>query len=159
MIGPNIELINRIKLVYHDRAMDIYEVPDPRPYFEVLTGSAEMHVSSRTKVDLRCTEKTRLLRRELYFPGWSVTASGAKFPIRCYKDLFQEITLPAGTWRVHFSYLPPYMELGFAAFLVGLLILAATWFLPWRSWRERSGSRLDKVVGDLEKPVAQAVVS
>lgn len=116
---------NNFQRVYSDSVMSIYELPQPSPYFEAIDGNCQLSASSRTDLIATCDGPARLVRRELYFPGWAATVNGASTPISEYGSLFQSILLPVGTSRTQFSYLPPGALAGFACFIVALLAIAA----------------------------------
>jgi hypothetical protein len=108
--------------VYGDTVMAIYELPAPSPYFE----STECRVASaeRERVSTDCPAPGRLVRRELFFPGWRATVNGAAAPVGLHRDLFQEVTLPAGRSEVRFEYAPPGIGWTWLASGLGLLALA-----------------------------------
>ena len=120
--------------VYRDRVMSIYELPNPRPYFEVVHGQCQLDVASRTALDAQCTTSATLVRRELYFPGWRSSINGQPANIGAYDNLFQTLSLPPGHSRIHFSYVPEYMEFGVGAFGLALLALTVS-IIPIARWQ------------------------
>ncbi|MCY0876853.1 MAG: YfhO family protein, partial [Firmicutes bacterium] len=76
---------------------------------------------------------TVLVRRELYFPGWTAKVNGKSVPIHEYKSLFQSIQVPAGRSTVVFTYLPPHENWATAGFAIG----AALVILPPIFWRRK----------------------
>ncbi|HET6185196.1 MAG TPA: hypothetical protein VFA03_16590 [Acetobacteraceae bacterium] len=117
---PDSRLVRR----YQDRMLSIYEVPDPAPYFEVIGGDcAGPAPLSRTDVRLSCRTPATLLRRELFFPGWSAEVNGRPAPVQPYAELFQAVSVPAGESTVRFTYAPPNILWAWAALAVAALAL------------------------------------
>ena len=118
--GPQLEAAH-LRPVFTDPQITIYELPHFAS-FESTSGPGcrvvSRHISSAT-VD--CAHPGRLIRRELYFPGWSATANGRTVAIRPYDTVFQEVAVPAGSTTVRFSFQPPHMKEALAAFALGLL--------------------------------------
>ena len=93
--------------VYADTAMEIYELPDPKPYFEVVAGECALLFGERALVSADCRTPATLVRRELHFPGWSATLNGGQAPIAEHRGLFQAVELPTGRSSLRFDYAPP----------------------------------------------------
>jgi hypothetical protein len=90
--------------VYGDDVMSIYELPDPRPYFQAVAGGCTVEARERTRAVASCAAPGMLVRRELFFPGWTATVNGTPAPIRELEGLFQAIDLPQGKSEVRYSY-------------------------------------------------------
>ncbi|MDZ5647262.1 hypothetical protein [Nitrospirillum sp. BR 11828] len=103
-----------------DRIMDIIELPGARSYFTA--EGCQLTPTSRETVTADCPAPTTLTRLELFMPGWTATVNGASRPIGREGPLFQMVDLPAGRSEVRFSYQPPYMAWGYAAFVAGLAL-------------------------------------
>ncbi|WP_020069849.1 glycosyltransferase family protein [Paraburkholderia caledonica] len=114
------------KQVFADQVMNIYELGQPKPYFEELGQACQITSHDRERVTAYCSAPSTLLRRELFFPGWSAKVNGSLAQISEHKDLFQTITLPAGESSVVFSYEPPHMIWAWTAMLVACSML----FMP-----------------------------
>jgi hypothetical protein len=112
------------KRVYRDDVMDIYALPEPKPYFDAVSGQCEVHPVSRTSTALDCTGPATLLRRELFFPGWTASVNGQVVEPAVYQDLFQSVSIPSGHSAVEFSYSPPHMMWAWLAFGLAALGLA-----------------------------------
>lgn len=112
-----------VNLVYHDTVMDIYQLPNPKPYFELVSSNGNIVFSSRTSLTVDVDKPTVLIRRELYYPGWYVKIDGSKAPVNIYNSIFQQVTIPSGRHVVQFYYWPNYMNYALAAFAVGLVLL------------------------------------
>jgi hypothetical protein len=113
-----------VKKAYSDTVMSIYELPDPRPYFEVIAGACSVRARDRTHATVSCDAPARLVRRELFFPGWSATVNGAPAPLAEHEGLFQRIELPKGSSEVRFAYAPADIGWAWLASLCALVALA-----------------------------------
>ena len=103
--------VRAIRRVYSDSLMTIYKLPHPAPYYSALGGPCVFRgVAALNSVLTQCLTPSRLIRRELYFPGWIVTVNGRPASIRRYQGLFQSIGLPKGISHVRFSYSPPHEQ-------------------------------------------------
>ena len=109
--------------VYHDPAMTIYRLPHPRPYAEA-PGCA-LAVRSRTEMEADCPRGAELHRLELFYPGWSARVNGRAAEIGEFDRAFQRVALPAGKSAIVFSFAPPGIGYGLAAFGAGVLALLA----------------------------------
>ena len=107
--------------VYADAVMDIWELPHPAPYFQVMRGGPCTLLSmQREDVTLECVAPATLLRRELYMPGWRVALNGGPAEAVQQDGIFQSATLPAGRSQMRYHFAPPYVEFGWAASLIGI---------------------------------------
>ena len=127
-------------LVYHDAVMNIFALPDAATYLDApgcrLTGSREA-------VQADCPLPARLIRRELFWPGWRVSLNGAAATLEP-NGIFQSVTLPPGRSDVVFRYAPPGIAWALALCAAGGvgLLLAAIWpgLLRWHArWLQRRG--------------------
>jgi hypothetical protein len=114
-----------IKMVYSDAVMNIFELPNPAPYFEALSGACKVEPHGRTEAVVDCAAPSILLRRELFYPGWTAQVNGADVAITRYKDLFQAIALPRGRNTVRYRYAPPHIIWMWLLFWAAVLSLAA----------------------------------
>lgn len=115
-----------IRSVYSDPALTIYELPNPAPYFETTGAACLLGVEGRTRIAAQCAGPATLVRRELFFPGWTATVNGAPAAIAEHREIFQAVALPAGRSEVRFDYAPPHI---LWAWLVSFAALAA-WIYP-----------------------------
>ena len=113
------------RLVYRDNTVDIYELADPAAYFSTISGHCQLQPASRDIVSAACTQADRLIRRELYFPGWTASIDAASADLLPYDTIFQSIALQQGTSSIRFSYRPPYAGWAFTAMCLGSLVMAA----------------------------------
>ncbi|MEE3626674.1 hypothetical protein UCD39_22305 [Nitrospirillum sp. BR 11752] len=107
-----------------DGIMDIVELPGARPYFTA--EGCQLAPISRDSVAADCSAPATLTRLELFMPGWTATVNGAARPVGREGPLFQTVDLPAGRSEVRFQYQPPHIAWGYAAFLAGLALAAAS---------------------------------
>ncbi len=110
-----------LRKVYADSVMDIWELPDPAPYFQVIQGGpCILSTARREDVTAECAAPATLLRRELYMSGWGVTVNEAASVAVQQAGIFQSAALPLGRSQVRYHFAPPYIELGWAASIVGM---------------------------------------
>ena len=115
-------LMHGFHKAYGDSVMDIWEVPEPAPYYEVMQGGpCTLATEQREDVTAVCSSPAKLRRRELYMPGWNVRNNGAAIQAVQQDGIFQATILPAGLSKVHYNFLPPHMEIGLTACLAGLV--------------------------------------
>jgi hypothetical protein len=127
-----------LRKVYADSVMDIWELPNPAPYFQVIQGGPCTFLSmQREDVTAECVAPATLLRRELYMPGWRVKVNGMAAAAVQQNGIFQSDTLPAGRSQVRYHFTPPYVEFGWAASLVGMAGLICQVILIGRSSRQQ----------------------
>jgi hypothetical protein len=120
------------RLIYVGQDMDIYELPDAKPYFETTGDACAVHPLSRESVNVNCTKPSHLFRREAFYPGWNASVDGAATPITLTDDIFQGVAVPAGDHQVTFQYRPTHFWLiviGFWGGLITWLTLAGLPFL------------------------------
>lgn len=110
-----------LRKVYADSVMDIWELPDAAPYFQVMQGGPCRLVSMRREeVTAECSAPAVLRRRELYMPGWGVRVNGDKSVAVQQDGLFQLAALPAGRSQARYHFAPPYVNFGWVASLIGM---------------------------------------
>jgi len=115
-------LMHGFHKAYGDSVMDIWEVPKPAPYYEVMQGGpCTLATEQREDVTAVCSSPAKLRRRELYMPGWNVRNNGTAIEAVQQDGIFQATMLPAGLSRVHYNFTPPHMEIGWAACLTGVM--------------------------------------
>jgi hypothetical protein len=114
-----------VPLVFHDSVMDVYQLPDPAPYFDVRGGDCTLSPDGRERVAAQCTAPATLIRRELFYPGWAAELNGEAAAVGLADNLFQAIRLPAGSSDVRFRYAPPHSGWAWGASVLGLACLLA----------------------------------
>jgi hypothetical protein len=112
-------------LKFRDSAMNIYELPNPAPYFRA--PGCTIDATSRASVTSRCNAPSTLCRIELNAPGWTANLDGRTVvPTDC-DEIFQGVRIPVGISHLSFMFSPPHERAaGYAASmaLVVLLVLA-----------------------------------
>jgi hypothetical protein len=80
--------------------------------------------ADEVRLDVGLREPGFLVLLDTYFPGWVAEVDGTRVPILRADYNFRAVHLPAGTWRVRFSYRP-------LSFAVGLTVGvgSAAWLL------------------------------
>lgn len=118
--------------VYSGDDMEIYELPRPKPYFEVLAGACRIQPLDRTALTSECDADGYLMRREAFYPGWRASIDDRTRDVDETREIFQGLPLPRGKHRIVFSYCPSHAWLIAIAFIAGIggLLLAG-----WREWR------------------------
>lgn len=110
---------------YTDSLMDIWELPNPAPYFQVIQGGpCALLTMQRENLTAECAAPATLIRRELFMPGWRVTVNGTAVAAVQQSGIFQSTALPVGRSHVQYRFTPPYVEFGWAASIVGIAGLA-----------------------------------
>jgi hypothetical protein len=106
-------------LAFHGTQTNVWRIPNPAPYWSA--PGCQITQATRRKLRLTCPKPSTLLRRELFFPGWTATLNGAQTPLR-QDGLFERIALPAGPSTITFAYAPPFIGWAAAAGLAGLVL-------------------------------------
>ena len=113
-------LRGELRRVASDSVATIYALEDTAPYFDPVTPSCTTVARGRQRVRVDCPSATRLVRRELAFPGWSVRVDGRPARLLSHDRVFQAVDLPRGTHEVTFSYRPPYWSWAVLLWVVGV---------------------------------------
>jgi hypothetical protein len=114
-------LMRGFRKVYADSVMDIWEMPEPAPYYEVMEGGpCALTMVKREAVEAACSSPAKLRRRELYMPGWNITNNGGASEAVQQDGIFQTTTLPAGFSKLRYNFTPPHVEIGWFACIAGL---------------------------------------
>lgn len=101
----------------------IYRLAGSAPYFTATDPRCTVRSSTRQVATLTCPGRATLVRHETALPGWSARVDDAAAEIRPHADLFQSVSVDAGTHRVAFSYSPPAIGWGYLAFAGGCIWL------------------------------------
>ncbi len=111
-------------VVFQDQTMDIYQLPNPAPYAEITAGTCQLQTFGRQHFVTDCTTPSKLLRREMFYPGWYAIVNGKRTEIT-QSGLFQTLNLPAGHSTIKFVYVPSYILPCCLIALLALLVWAA----------------------------------
>ena len=128
--------LSGLRKVYTDSLLDIWELPNPAPYFQVTQGGpCTLSTMNRENVTAECIAPATLVRRELFMPGWRMAANDkAATPVQ-QEGIFQSDALTAGHNQVRYYFTPPNIEFGWAAAAVGIAGLIWQFILIRRSKR------------------------
>lgn len=118
--------------VFGDPLTAIYELPHPAPYMEAFGGACVVRDEGRQRARGHCDAPGAMVRRELFFPGWTATVNGVPAKVEKTGEVFQQVALPAGDVFVQFRYAPPFVGWAYAACAVGLGALSGS-FLQKRT--------------------------
>jgi len=77
------------------------------------------------------SQEVALVRSSAWLPGWRATAvndaTGQSKALTVKRhDLVQVVTVPPGTWRVHFHYHAPFIGIGLISSAIGVALLGIT---------------------------------
>lgn len=117
-----------LESVFINSSFEIFKLPHTKNYFE--SFPACLHTNeSRNSLEVTCPTEAILVRRELSMPGWHATINNQKIQLGTDEDIFQSIHLPSGHSKIKFHYAPPYIEYGYAALSIGVLLIISS-YLP-----------------------------
>ncbi len=122
-----------LRLVRRTPLAWIYHLDSATPYFSAGSGCVLIPHGLQT-VRSSCSHSARLVRLELFFPGWRAAVDGRCVPIHRVDDIFQSVTVPSGSHTVSFSYVPPDFDLSVLGLLLGAVwvVVGAIAPLPHR---------------------------
>ncbi|MCQ8277133.1 YfhO family protein [Acetobacteraceae bacterium KSS8] len=113
-----------LPVAFDDGSSAVLRLPHPSPYAETSGADCRIAVRGFDEMESDCAAPARLLRRELFYPGWTATVDGIPTTIiPADADTFQSIPLPAGHAAIRFRYAPPHIGLAVLASLAGLGLL------------------------------------
>jgi hypothetical protein len=110
-----------LQLVFRSPTTRIYRLAGAAPYYRA--PGCQVISTSSDSVSLTCPRPTTLVRRETWFDGWTARVNGRPAHIRRIDGLFQGVSVPAGTHRLTFSFLPPGMSWAAIGLLAGCALL------------------------------------
>jgi hypothetical protein len=130
VIHPNVFTASEIetyklKLVFSDSLYQIYQLPNPTPYFNVGSGACSLQPLGLNKVKANCQSSSTLDRDELNMEGWHATVNGKSVAVQTSKPIFQKVDLPKGKSIVVFMYQPKHIKIAEAAAIIGILALVS----------------------------------
>jgi hypothetical protein len=112
---------HRLKLVDRTPTTWIYEITRAAPF--MTAKGCRVSAVSFDAAEVSCPRPSRLIRRETSLPGWTARVDGRALTIGRVDGLFQSVTVPAGTHRVTFSFVPAEMGWGLIGLVAGCLLL------------------------------------
>ena len=111
------------RLVLRSPTTLIYRLTRAAPYFGA--GGCRVMSAERDSARVLCRRSTTLIRRETWFAGWTAQLDGRPTPIRRVDGVFQAVTVPAGSHRVSFRFVPVGMDWALLGLLAGCALLVA----------------------------------
>jgi hypothetical protein len=111
--------------VFTGAAADIYELPNPKPYFEILEGKCLLYPNGKDELMAKCAKPSKLIRRELFMKGWTAKVGKKALSMEEYSKLFQEIDLPSGDSHIIFYYSPPHIIISYFLMTLGAVAIGA----------------------------------
>ncbi len=130
-------LRSQLRRVAGDSVATIYALEDTAPYFDPVGVGCTTVPQGRQRVRVDCPGATRLVRRELAFPGWSVRIDGEPARLVSHESVFQAVALPPGTHELTFSYRPPYWSWAVLLWVLGVAWIGVDTVLSVRTARRR----------------------
>jgi hypothetical protein len=112
---------HRLRLVDRTPTTWIYEITRAAPF--MTAAGCRVSAASFDSAQVTCPRPTRLIRRETALPGWTARIDGHAVPMGRVKGLFQSVTVPAGTHRITFTFVPVEMNWGLIGLLAGCVLL------------------------------------
>jgi hypothetical protein len=109
--------------VFESSDMDIYEIPGTKPYFETVEGRCDLRAENRSTLSVNCASDSKLIRRELFYPGWTASVGGTNVKIEAYDGIFQAIKVPPGKYTITFTYTPTNWPVILTLFLLGAVLV------------------------------------
>lgn len=122
------------RLVYRDPITEIWELPTAVPAFtmrpeSIIPVPCSVVDHGWNEATVSCPRNSVLVRQVQYLPGWSATVNGTAVPVVKNTSgppgLFQQVSVPAGTSTVRFTYLPPYELPALVAAGIALVVILA----------------------------------
>jgi hypothetical protein len=115
------ESLKTLRLVFRSPTARIYQLAGAAPYYRA--PGCQVSSAGPESVSVACPRSTTLVRRETWFAGWSARVNGKPAHIHRIDGLFQGVTVPAGSHRLTFSFLPPGMSWAGIGLLAGCALL------------------------------------
>ena len=107
---------------YSNKAVDIYQLPNVAPYYQA-TGGCSIKDESINAAMVNCNSNGSIIRKELYMPGWSVTANGKLVALHEHNATFQSLDLKKGTYNLKFTFSSPYSLYSWLVFAAALFFV------------------------------------
>jgi hypothetical protein len=114
---------NGLKLAFSDSVYQIYRLPNPRPYYQIIKGKCRIEMAQLSSAILNCNRESIMSINELYMPGWMAKAGTKNLKVMKYGSLFQQIKLPKGQYDLAFNFEPKHIKFGEAVAVFGLVSL------------------------------------
>ena len=116
---------------YHGPTTSLFRLPSPQAYFAA--DNCRLEPTSRDVLETHCRENSTLIRRELYYPGWTATVNGADAAIKSYDTLLEEVKVPKGESTVRFHYEPRHARPALITSAIAFAFIVACFVFGLRS--------------------------
>ncbi len=113
--------VDDMSLVFKDDTAAIYRLSNTVPYASSPDAGCKVEIISRQALHSSCSAQGSVIRREMYFPGWSATVNGTAAEVS-RSGLFQSIAVPEGDADIIFSYAPPHVRFAFVVAMLAALV-------------------------------------
>lgn len=124
--------------VYRDKLMSIWEQHGADPYYTTSGSSCSLQDQRRNALVATCTGAARLVRRELFMPGWHATVNAHQVAITPDHGIVQSIDLKQGRNRIAFHFTPPFEPVAWILFWFSVASLV--WLIvPRRAAGSKTG--------------------
>ena len=134
-----------VEKVFADAKADIYQMPNPRPFFSTSRSDCSVASTNVNAVNVNCVSAgTTLIRTELAMAGWSAYVNGRAVPITTSHGVYEAITLPKGQSVVTYKFFPPHEKYALLAGLLAAIFLVGSW-LAERGYVHRRRTAADRV--------------
>jgi uncharacterized membrane protein YfhO len=113
-------------------------MPHPRTFFSTPNSTCTITSTGDNTATVNCPKSTTLLRTELSMKGWKASVNGKQATIVTKDHVYQQVSVPAGTSTVTYSFSPPHerdaliVALLGGLFLIGSLVNERFPFVPTR---------------------------
>jgi len=112
-----------MRRVFADKVAIIYRLPHPGPFYQSDSTGCRVQTINEMVAHVQCASPGTILRREMFFQGWTATSAGRDLPIQRADAIFQAIHVPAGRSTIRFDYQPKSVIVGLVAGVGGLGLL------------------------------------
>ena len=109
--------------VFRDSLATIYQLPHPRTLFSSPNAGCRVESSAPSLAVTTCKSPSTITWAELSMKGWSARVNGTNVPITTVDGVYQQVSVPAGTASVSFTYRPPHELLALALFALAVLFV------------------------------------
>lgn len=124
--------------VYSDKLMSIWEQHGADPYYTISGSSCSLQDQRRNALIATCTGAARLVRRELFMPGWHAAVNAHQVAITPDHGIVQSIDLKQGRNRIAFHFTPPFEPVAWILFWFSVASLV--WLIvPRRAAGSKTG--------------------
>ncbi len=126
--------LNKWKTAFEDKTVVVLENQRFRPPFFLLDGQGTLELLAKDEslwqFEVESPEKTTLVLRENYFPGWKAKIDGQAVEVKTFEKTFKAIDVDKGVHKILFHYENQWLKIGSIISLISLLIFLKIVFKP-----------------------------